>query len=83
MTAQNMPTPLPFEALERVYDQLAAAIDRAGEANEALFLTKLVMVMAHRAGDVLDLPAWRWRWAIRPSTFRPIRQPADLFRRVA
>ncbi len=57
MTAQNMPTPLPFEALERVYDQLAAAIDRAGEANEALFLTKLVMVMAHRAGDVLDFEA--------------------------
>jgi hypothetical protein len=57
MTAPSMPTPLPFEALEQVYEQLAAALDRAGEANEALFLTKLVMVMAHRAGDVLDFEA--------------------------
>lgn len=57
MTAPSMPTPLPFETLEQVYEQLAAALDRAGEANEALFLTKLVMVMAHRAGDVLDFEA--------------------------
>jgi hypothetical protein len=54
MTANPPAAPLPFEALERVYEQLAAAIDRAGEANEALFLTKLVMVMAHRAGEGLD-----------------------------
>jgi hypothetical protein len=54
MTATPPPAPLAFEALERVYDQLAAAIDQAGEAHEALFLTKLVMVMAHRAGEGLD-----------------------------
>jgi hypothetical protein len=57
MTAIPPAAPLPFEALERVYEQLATAIDRAGEANESLFLTKLVMVMAHRAGDGLDFEA--------------------------
>lgn len=57
MTAAPSAAPLPFEDLEQVYEHLAVAIDRAGEANEALFLTKLVMVMAHRAGDVLDFEA--------------------------
>ncbi|MDP2804197.1 MAG: hypothetical protein Q8O26_20195 [Phreatobacter sp.] len=57
MTATPPASPLPFEALERVYDQLAAAIDQAGDAHEALFLTKLVMVMAHRAGAGLDMEA--------------------------
>lgn len=50
----SKPAPLPFARLETVYEQLAEAIDRAGEANEALFLTKLVMVMAQRAGEGLD-----------------------------
>ncbi|MBN8943241.1 MAG: hypothetical protein J0H01_27295 [Rhizobiales bacterium] len=50
----STPAPLPFARLEQVYEQLAEAIDRAGEANEALFLTKLVMVMAQRAGEGLD-----------------------------
>lgn len=57
MTSASTPATLPFEDLERVYEQLAAAIDRAGEANEALFLAKLVMVMAHRAGEGLDFDA--------------------------
>jgi len=57
MTATLPPAPLPFEALERVYEQLAAAIDHAGEAHQALFLAKLVMVMAHRAGESLDFDA--------------------------
>ena len=57
MTSASTPATLPFEDLERVYEQLAAAIDRAGEANEALFLAKLVMVMAHRAGGGLDFAA--------------------------
>ena len=50
----DKPAPLPFDKLERVYEQLAEAIDRAGPDNEALFLTKLVMVMAHRAGEGVD-----------------------------
>lgn len=58
MTSASTPATLPFEDLERVYEQLAAAIDRAGQANEALFLAKLVMVMAHRAGGGLDMEAW-------------------------
>lgn len=50
----SRPVPLPFTKLELVYEQLAEAIDRAGEANEALFLTKLVMVMAQHSGETLD-----------------------------
>jgi len=55
MTERTLPPPLPFDAMERIYDQLAAAIDRAGPDNEAVFLTKLVLVMAHRAGHTLDV----------------------------
>ena len=56
MTASPPPAPEPlaFEALEAVYETLAAGIDRAGEANEAVFLTKLAMVLAHRAGAGVD-----------------------------
>jgi hypothetical protein len=49
--------PASFEAMEQVYDQLAAAIDRAGSDDEARFLTRLVLVMAHRAGPALDFAA--------------------------
>jgi hypothetical protein len=44
-------SPLPFDDLEHVYEHLAQAIDRAGPANEALFLTKLALVLAHELGD--------------------------------
>lgn len=44
-------TTMTFEELEQVYDALAAAIDRAGPANEALFLAKLALALAHRLGD--------------------------------
>jgi catechol 2,3-dioxygenase-like lactoylglutathione lyase family enzyme len=37
--------------LERVFDELAAAIDGVGAQHEALFLTKLALVLANRAGD--------------------------------
>lgn len=40
--------PLPFSELETVYETLAEAIDRAGAANESLFLTKLVLLLAQR-----------------------------------
>ena len=42
---------LPFEELELVYEQLASAIDAAGEENSRLFLAKLALMLAHRAGD--------------------------------
>ena len=45
-------TPMPFADLERVYQDLAEAIDRAGPANESVFLTKLVMTLAHRLGSI-------------------------------
>ncbi|MBL8568419.1 MAG: DUF2783 domain-containing protein [Phreatobacter sp.] len=43
--------------MESAYEQLAAAIDRAGPKDEALFLTRLAMVMVHRAGAAIDLAA--------------------------
>ena len=45
---------MPFEQLEHVYAGLAAAIDRAGPDHEALFLAKLVLVLADRLGDVAE-----------------------------
>lgn len=49
--------PRSFEEMESVYEQLAAALDRVAPDEEALFLTRLVMVMAHRAGSAIDLAA--------------------------
>ena len=37
---------LPFAELERIYDELAQAIDRCGVENESLFLSKLVLCLA-------------------------------------
>lgn len=37
--------------IEAVYEALAAAIDRAGPANEALFLAKLALLLGQRVGD--------------------------------
>jgi hypothetical protein len=45
-------TMMTFEHLERVYERLAEAIDRAGPAGEALFLAKLVLLLAERLGDI-------------------------------
>lgn len=42
---------LSTEANERLYDALAEAIDRAGPGNEALFLTKLALLLANQIGD--------------------------------
>lgn len=44
-------TGMPFEQLEIIYERLANAIDRTGRENEALFLTKLVLLLAQREGD--------------------------------
>lgn len=45
-----MSTPLPLPALETVYDELAEAVDRAGDRRE-LLLAKLALLLAHEVGD--------------------------------
>ena len=45
-------TTLSFAQLEQVYERLAEAIDQAGPANEAVFLTRLALLQAHRYGDI-------------------------------
>jgi hypothetical protein len=42
---------LSIDANERLYDALAGALDRVGPANEALYLTKLALLLANRVGD--------------------------------
>lgn len=46
---------LPFADLEAAYERLAEALDVAGPANEALFLTKLALLQVQRSGN---LPAF-------------------------
>jgi len=43
---------MPFDDLESAYEALALAIDTAGENREALFLTRLALVLAHEIGDI-------------------------------
>jgi hypothetical protein len=43
--------------LEAVYDLLAEAIDRAGEARRDLFLAKLALVLANLLGDRAQVEA--------------------------
>lgn len=52
MNAQATERTMPFDDLERAYEMLAQAIDRAGPEHEALFLTRLALVLAHRMGHV-------------------------------
>ncbi len=56
MNAPADDTTMPFDDLERAYETLAQAIDRAGPEHEALFLTRLALVLAHRVGrlDVFE-----------------------------
>lgn len=42
---------LTTEALERIYDQLAEAVDKAGPEKEALLLSKLCLLLAQQLGD--------------------------------
>ena len=44
---------MPFEDFETAYETLATAIDQAGPAREALFLTRLALVLAHELGDIV------------------------------
>ena len=42
---------LSFEDLERIYSQLADAIDQVGADKEALFLSKLALILERELGD--------------------------------
>ncbi|WFU14172.1 hypothetical protein [Bradyrhizobium sp. CB3481] len=43
---------MPFDDFETAYETLATAIDQAGAEREALFLTRLALVLAHELGDI-------------------------------
>ena len=43
---------MPLEDLERAYEALAQAFDRAGAANESVFLATLALVLADRLGSI-------------------------------
>ena len=43
---------MPFDDLEAAYEALATAIDTAGAEREALFLTRLALLLGHELGDV-------------------------------
>ena len=43
---------MPFEDFETAYETLATAIDEAGPQREALFLTRLALVLGHELGDI-------------------------------
>ena len=45
-------TAMPSENVEAAYESLAVAIDSAGEKHEALFLTRLALLLAHELGDI-------------------------------
>ena len=48
-------TTLSTTALEQVYDQLAEGITQAGADKEALFLTKLALLLANQVGDAVQV----------------------------
>ena len=45
-------TAMPPDDFEAAYEALALAIDSAGPEREALFLTRLALVLAHQLGDI-------------------------------
>lgn len=45
-------SPMPFEDIESAYETLAMAIDSAGPEREALFLTRLALLLSHELGDI-------------------------------
>jgi hypothetical protein len=47
----NKPTSLDIAGLEKVYDNLAVAIDQAGPEKSELFLVKLALLNAQTLGD--------------------------------
>ncbi|CAN7246010.1 hypothetical protein LJR220_000996 [Bradyrhizobium sp. LjRoot220] len=44
--------PMPASDFETAYETLATAIDSAGPEREALFLTRLALVLGHELGDI-------------------------------
>jgi hypothetical protein len=47
----NTPTSLDIAGLEKVYDNLAVAIDQLGPEKSELFLVKLALLNAQALGD--------------------------------
>lgn len=45
-------TPMPSEDFEIAYESLAMAIDSVGPERDALFLTRLALVLGHELGDI-------------------------------
>lgn len=45
-------SPMPFEDFEAAYETLAMAIDSATPDREALFLTRLALLLGHELGDI-------------------------------
>ena len=43
---------MPSADFEAAYETLATAIDSAGADREALFLTRLALVLGHELGDI-------------------------------
>ena len=43
---------MPPPDFETAYETLATAIDTAGAAREALFLTRLALLLGHELGDI-------------------------------
>ena len=43
---------MPSADFETAYESLATAIDSAGTEHEALFLTRLALVLGHELGDI-------------------------------
>jgi hypothetical protein len=43
---------MAFNDLESAYELLATGIDAAGEAQEALFFSRLTLLLAHELGDI-------------------------------
>jgi Protein of unknown function (DUF2783) len=53
----TQPATMPFTDLERIYEKLAGAIDRAGPERESLMLAKLALALANRLGDAVAVEA--------------------------
>jgi hypothetical protein len=45
---------MPSSDFEIAYETLATAIDTAGPEREALFLTRLALVLGHELGDITE-----------------------------
>ncbi|PCI33920.1 MAG: hypothetical protein COB54_02660 [Alphaproteobacteria bacterium] len=54
--SQDLTTaPMAFDDLEQLYDLMADTLDKVGPDQHSLFLSKLVMILAHRMGDLASV----------------------------